>query len=336
MQAQLQPSDDHAYQLVRLHADAAKAQDFARRARAENTKRAYRADWFDFVTWCELRGLTPLPATPETVAVYVSSRATPTDDAPALSLATLRRRLSAISQAHRAAGHATPAKTSDEPLHSVWSGIARTKTRRKKKAAPVLIEDLRAILAALPMDDGELTLAARRDRALLLVGWAGALRRSEVAALTVDDVQIGPDGLVLRIARGKTDQEGEGLVKGIPHGEHPATCPIRALQAWLRVAGIEDGPLFRSIDRHGNVGRRALSTDGVHRIIKRACGRVGLDTALYSGHSLRAGFITQAARAGKPERIIMRHSGHKDLKTLREYIREGGLFQENAVSGIGL
>lgn len=169
--------------------------------------------------------------------------------------------------------------------YAVWSGIARTMTRRKKKAAPVLIEDLRAILGALPLEDGELTLAARRDRALLLVGWAGALRRSEVAALTVDDVQIGPDGLVLRIARSKTDQEGEGLIKGLPHGEHPATCPIRALQAWLRVAGIERGPLFRSVDRHGNVGQCALSTDGVHRIVKRACGRVGLDAALYSGHS---------------------------------------------------
>lgn len=321
-----------------LRRDAERAEDFARSARAANTKRAYRADWRDYARWCERRGLDALPAVPSTIALYLASRAEPGPDGPALKLATLRRRLSAISQAHKSAGYTSPTRLDAEPLHSVWAGITRAKSRRQKKAAPVLVEDLRALIAALPgIDDADgPSLRARRDRALLLLGWSGALRRSELAQLAVDDVQVGPDGLVVVVRRSKTDQEGSGLSKGVPYGQHPATCPIRALQSWLHAAGIDEGPIFRGVDRWDNVAAAALSTDGVHRIIKRACARVGLDPRLYSGHSLRAGFITQAARAGKPERLIMRHSGHKDLTTLRAYIREGSLFQENAAEGLGL
>lgn len=325
-------------QLQQLETDAERARAFASGARSENTRRAYRADWRDFRAWCSQRGLSPLPASTDTVALYVASRAEegPEGQEP-LKLSTLRRRLSAISQAHKAQGLPSPAKTSEEPLHSVWAGLSRKKTRRQKQAAPVLIEDLRAVLEAVPTGhDSEPTLLGRRDRALLLIGWAGALRRSEIAQLTVGDVRVGPDGLVVDVKRSKTDQEGEGLLKGIPHGEHPSTCPIRSLQSWLKAAAIDSGPLFRAVDRWGNVSTSPLSTDGIHRIIRRACRRAGLEASLYSGHSLRAGFITQAARAGKPERVIMRHSGHRDLKTLRQYIREGGLFQENAASGLGL
>lgn len=321
----------------RLEADYERARGFAENARSANTRRAYRSDWTDFCDWCAGRDVAALPASTDTVALYVSSRS---EDGPRgpLKLSTLRRRLSAISQAHKSAGYESPASTEDEPLHSVWAGLAREKTRRKKKAAPVLIEDLRAVLEAVPRrDEGEEpTLLGLRDRALLLVGWAGALRRSEIAALTTQDVRVGSEGLVLTVRRSKTDQEGEGLAKGLPFGERPSTCPVRAVQTWASTAGVETGPLFRAVDRWENVSSEALSTDGVHRIIKRACARVGLEATLYSGHSLRAGFITQAARAGKPERVIMRHSGHSDLKTLREYIREGSLFRENAVEGVGL
>lgn len=324
-----------------LKRDSERARTFAERARAENTRRAYLADWRDFTAWCAERDLTALPATGETVALYVASRAEAGPAGPALKVSTLQRRLSAISQAHKTSGYASPSRLDEEPLHSVWAGIVRSKSRRKAKAAPVLVEDLRAAVDAVPRIEkgpsaGEPTLLGKRDRALLLVGWAGALRRSELAALLVDDLRVSPDGLVLVVRRSKTDQEGEGLYKGIPHGDHPMTCPVRALQSWLLAAGIDDGPVFRAVDRWGNVADDALSTDGIHRIIKRACARVGLEPSLYSGHSLRAGFITQAARAGKPERVIMRHSGHKDLKTLREYIREGGLFQDNAASDLGL
>ena len=328
------PAADGDTHLAPLRSDTERARAFAQQARAANTKRAYRADWADFTAWCDDRGVVALPARTKTVALYVAARS------DALALATLRRRLAAINQAHAARGHDKPARTTEEPLHSVWAGLVREMSQQQDQAAPILIEDLRAIVAATRAIDNE--MLALRDRALLLVGWAGALRRSEIAALEMRDVRVGPDGLVLTVRRSKTDQDGEGHTVGIPHGDHPGTCPIRALQAWASGAeiGTEDDtgavPLFRAVDRWGNVAADALSTDGVHRIVKRACARTGLDASLYSGHSLRAGFITQAARAGKPERVIMRHSGHADLQTLRGYIREGGLFRDNAAAGVGL
>jgi len=329
------PAQDAAEQrLAPIQSDTERARAFAQQARAANTKRAYRADWTDFTAWCDSREVSPLPARTKTVALYVAARS---DE---LALATLRRRLAAINQAHVARDYDKPALTTEEPLHSVWAGIVREKSRKQDKAAPILIEDLRAIVRSTRDLDNE--MLGLRDRALLLVGWAGALRRSEIAALQMQDVRVGPDGLAVTVRRSKTDQEGEGHTIGIPHGERPDTCPIRALQAWA--SGAEIGteartdavPLFRSVDRWGNVSDDGLSTDGVRRIVQKACKRAGLDASLYSGHSLRAGFITQAARAGKPERIIMRHSGHSDLQTLRGYIREGGLFRDNAAEGIGL
>ncbi len=321
--------------ITTLQADAAKAAGFAREARSANTRRAYRSDWKDFTSWCQNRDLTAMPAEVATVALYVASRS------ETLKVATLERRLASIGQAHKAAGFDSPTSTHAEPLHSVWRGLVRTKSRRKKKAEALLIEDLRAIVTALPTCNNgnsapEPTLRSKRDRALLLVGWAGALRRSELTNLTVSDLAFGPDGLVIHLPHSKTDQQGEGHVVGIPHGEHPATCPLRALQSWLEAAQIYSGPIFRAIDRWDNISPAALSPDGAHRIIKSSCARVGLDERLYSGHSVRAGFITQAVRAGKQERVIMRHSRHIDLKTFREYVRDGGLFRDNAVQGVGL
>lgn len=323
-----------------LQAPSVTARGFAERAKAESTKRAYRADWQDFRSWCAERGLDALPASPQTVTLYIADRAAPSDESVPLKVSTLERRLAAISQAHRLSGLPSPASTREEPLHSVWAGIVRTVGRRKEKVAPALTEDLRAMINALPVIDEvsvpELTLTAKRDRALLLLGFAGALRRSELSALTVDDIRVNPDGLTLVVRRSKADQEGRGHAKGIHHGAQPGTCPVRALRAWLRTAGIEEGPIFRAIDRHGNVGEDALSGRSVARIVKRCAERAGLDPSHYSGHSLRAGFATQAARAGKTERAIMRHTGHKSERTLREYIREGGLFLDNPTEGLGL
>lgn len=352
----LWPSGDD---VVRWQSDAERARRFAEKARADNTKRAYRADWQAFRRWCNGRGLEALPARPETVAMYVSSVA---DDYKA---STLERKLAAISQAHKAAEVESPALTSKEPLHSVWAGIVRSKTRATDKVAPALTEDIRQMIEHLPREDGpredaansselnsslsntsgpnppgsvsSFTLSALRDRALLLVGFAGALRRSELAGLQVDDVAVTAEGLRLVVRQAKTDQEGRGLVKGIRYGERRLTCPVRSLRDWCRAAAIDAGPIFRGVDRHGNVADLALSGRSVARIVKRAAKRAGLDPSQYSGHSLRAGFTTQAARAGTPERIIQRHTGHKDLRTLRSYIREGELFsEENPTGGLGL
>ena len=319
--------------------DAARA--FASRARSENTKRAYRADWADFSDWCNGRRVPALPSTPEVVALYIAWLATPRDGLRGLKPSTISRRLAAISQAHKSAGHESPALRSKEPVHSVWAGIVRSRGVARDKVDPALTADVVAMVEALPRVDlgngaWEWTTAAKRDRALLLVGFAGALRRSELATLEVRDLGFGSEGLRVRLPRSKTDQEGAGVVLGLHFGDRPLTCPVRGVQDWVRSIAITDGPVFRSVDRHGNVGDRALDAGSVARIIKRAASRAGLDPSAYSGHSLRAGFATQAARAGAHERAIMKHTRHKSERVLREYIRDGQLFDENPTNSLGL
>ena len=331
-----------------LGEDAERARAFAGAATAPNTKRAYRADWLDFCAWCDDRGIAALPATPGTVTLYIASRAEvgppDADGRPTtgLKVSTLERRLSAINQAHRQTGHAAPASRRDEPLHSVWAGITRTKGVAVDKVSPTLPDDLRVMIEAMPRrEDGEWTLTAKRDRALLLVGFAGALRRSELVAIEADHVQFTAEGMRLRLPRSKADQEGRGATLGIHYGQAPSTCPVRAMRSWLQ-AGREatgaplSGPVFRKVDRWGQLWETGLTSGAVAKLVKRAASRAGLDAALYSGHSLRAGFATQAARTGKHERAIMAHTRHKSERVLREYIREGALFDDNPTDNIGL
>ena len=323
-------SDDTS--LSKQAEDAERARSFAEQARAENTKRAYRIDWRQFQDWCAERNHAALPASTKTVALYLASIS------DSYELSSLERKLSAISQAHKAADYESPALTTDEPLHSVWAGIVRSKGRAKDKVAPALTEDIRLMVNHLPRtnEDETLTLSASRDRAILLIGFSGALRRSEIVALTTDNVSFSADGLRLVVRSSKSDQEGRGLTKGIRYGSDPTTCPVRSLRSWLNRGSIDEGPLFRSIDRHGNIGDSALSGRSVARIVKRSAKRAGMDPSQYSGHSLRAGFTTQAARAGTPERVIMQHTGHKSERMVREYIREGRLFRENPTDDLGL
>ena len=297
---------------------------FVRASRAANTIRAYRADFADFELWCEARRLSALPARPETVAAYLADRA------EALSPATLSRRIAAISAAHRAAGYGG-LSVREEPLRSVWAGIRRTKGTAPAQKAPIFVEELRCIVEALPR-----SLLGLRDRALLLLGFAGAFRRSELVGLDVDDLEFVPQGLVVRVKRSKTDQEGEGRLVGIPYGRRAATCPVRAVQAWLEASKITAGPVFRPIDRHENIRQKRLSDRAVALIIKRSVEACGLDPTRYSGHSLRAGLATSAAAAGVEERLIMAQTGHKSERIVRRYIREGDLFRKNVVSFLDL
>jgi integrase len=195
----------------------------------------------------------------------------------------------------------------------------------------VLAEDLKQIVAEIPD-----TLLGKRDRALLLVGFAGAFRRSELVALDMTDLEQTRDGLVVRIRRSKTDQEGEGRAVGIPRGSDRLTCPVAALASWCDAAGIESGPLFRRVNRHSHVLPNRLSAEAVAIVIKRYVTRLHFDPSAFSGHSLRAGLATSAAAAGKSERAIMNQTGHRNLTTVRRYIRDGNLFRENAADGIGL
>jgi len=210
-------------------------------------------------------------------------------------------------------------------------GIRRAKGIAPNGKAPILTPLLRQMVAALPDD-----LSGLRDKAMLLIGFAGAFRRSEIVGLQMRDVQISNAGLIVTLRRSKTDQEGASFTKGIPIGTSDATCPKCILEAWLQLAGITSGPLFRPVDRWGHVGDRALSSLGVARAVKRALTVLEVDTADYSGHSLRAGLVTAAAMAGVSERVIMRQTGHKNAAMLRRYIREGSLFRENAASAVGL
>jgi integrase len=262
-----------------------------------------------------------LPATPETVTLYVS------DLAGRCRVATLTRRLSAISQAHQIAGHEPP--TSAAAVRTVMAGIRRIKGTAPNTKAATLTGDIRAMVAALP--DG---LLGVRDRALLLVGFAGAFRRSELVGLDRPDLEFTQEGLTVTLRRSKSDQDGQGRKVGIPYGSNPETCPIRAVQAWLEAAAISEGPVFRGVSRHGKVQGR-LSGYAVALIVKRYAAAGGLDPARYAGHSLRAGLATAAAIGGASERAIMNQTGHKSVTMVRRYIRDGSLFRENAASKTG-
>jgi len=305
-----------------VHA-AAQARAYAAAAKAANTRRAYQSDWRAFTTWCDEHGRASLPASPETLILYMSVLA------ETRKVATIQRRLSSISVAHQLAGHASP--THDAHVRTVLQGIRRTKGTAPVAKEPVVTAVLRAMVEALPEGVGGV-----RDRALLLLGFAGAFRRSELVSLDVADVRETNDGLIVTLRTSKTDQAGAGTQKGIPYGSTPHTCPVRALRAWKELAALTEGPLFRPINRHGQVRPRRLTGHAVATIVKRAAKNVGLEPEHFSGHSLRAGLATAAAQAGVSERVIMQQTGHKSLPVLRRYIRDGSLFRENAAAQVGL
>jgi integrase len=208
-------------------------------------------------------------------------------------------------------------------------GIRRTLGAAKKEAPPILPEQLRAMMAALPS-----TPRGIRDRAMIVLGFAGAFRRSEIVALNVEDLTFTDDGLVVTVHRSKTDQEGAGSKVGIPYGSNRRTCPVRSVRAWIETADIAEGPLFRGITRGGITDRRA-SDQAVDRAVKRAAKAAKIEGD-FSAHSLRAGLATSAARAGKGDRAIMRQGRWRSRGMVDRYVREVSLFENNAAAGIGL
>jgi integrase len=299
------------------------AREFIRASKAANTLRGYRSDWRDFVGWCEGHAVCPLPASPEVVAAYIA------ECAGRLKVGTIQRRLNAIAEAHKAAGILSP--TSSGMVRNTLKGIRRSLSSAPAQKAPALTDDIRAMIGVT--DHG---LIGLRDRALILIGFAGAFRRSEVVALDASDLAFGKDGLTVHLRRSKTDQVGEGRKIGIPYGSNPDTCPVRVLQSWLAAAGIAEGPIFRSIDRHGRLCPGRLAAADVARIVKKLALRAGLDPARYAGHSLRAGHATSAAIAGASERSIMNQTGHRSVQMVRRYIRDGSLFRDNSAGKLGL
>ncbi len=296
---------------------AQRAEDLARASLSPATRKAYQAAWTAFETWCRDNGLPALPAAPETLALYLAKLA------PEKGVRTVNKALAAIALAHRSAGHVSP--TEDRQVRRVARGLRRTHGKPAKGKDPVRVDDLSAMVRDLGAD-----LVDVRDKALLLLGFAGAFRRAELVALDVEDIKEVPEGLVVMLRRSKVDQEGEGRKVGIPKARRARLCPVAAVKAWTTAAGISAGPLFRPVDRWGKLrpeGR--LSDRAVALVVQRVAKRAGIDPANLAGHSLRSGFCTEAARAGASERAIMSQTGHKSTTTLRGYIRDGGMFLEH-------
>ncbi len=311
----------------------AKAEIYFRSARAENTVKAYRHDLEDFATWCKVDagGLSPFPAVPRTLALYVTDVA-----GRGLKAATIQRRLAAIAQIHQEAGLDDPTKT--KAVKNTYRGIVREIGSFQEGKAPMLVPTVRRVLSAF---GGERGPAAVRDRALLLLGLAGGYRVGELASLYVGDVELVDEGAVVLLRKSKTDQAGGGFFKGIPHGGHHETCPVSHLRAWIgllppRNSPDEEDPLFCGVDRHGNLSKRPMAPDSISRVVKKRAQKAGLDPSRYSGHSLRAGFVTAASEGGAHDKDIMRQTAHRSLSTLHRYRRTVGLFENNAASRLGL
>jgi integrase len=299
------------------------ANEYARQSRSDATKTAYKSDWKDFTAWCSHHSLDPLPAVPEVIAAYIS------DLASRLSTATIRRRMTSISQAHIVANFESP--IGSPIVREVWKGIRRTKGTAPIQKDALLTDHLYRISKALPD-----TLIGVRDRAILLVGIAGGFRRSELVSIDIEHLTFTDDGLIIRLLRSKTDQDAAGVDVGIPYGSKVDTCPVRSLKAWLTAASIESGPLFRGVDRHGNLLPARLSDRGIARAVKRCCELIGLDPEKFAGHSLRSGLATNAAYNGAPAHAIAQQGRWASLEMVNRYIRRGGLFRDNAASHLGL
>jgi integrase len=316
-------------ELISLQPTIAQAQVFVEASQAPDTRRAYAADWVDFSAWCAKRQLTTLPASSATVALYLADLAAPADPQQRpRKVSTIQRRLAAIVARHRMHNYDSPAEGRE--VRAVMAGIRRTLKVAPAEKQPISLPMLQAMLLALPE-----TIKGWRDRAVLLVGFAGAFRRSELVDLDLEDVQFTPEGMVITLRSSKTDQEGRGAYKAIPYGLHQLTCPVRTLQRWIEAAQVHQGRLFRSM-RSGRVQTRGLLGRDVARIVKAAAAAAGFDPTELSGHSLRAGFATSAALAGVEEYAIMEQTGHRSVMTLRRYVRKGSLFRNNAAARIGL
>lgn len=348
------------------------------RSRSESTRRNYATDWARFTAWCQREGHVALPAHPLTVAAYLLGAASTVTEAGerAYSPATLARWVAGIGFHHRRAGH--PAPGSDELVAATLSGIRRDYAakgeRPRSPRAPLLTADIVTIVEKMRADCGSWAaeVLERRDSAILLLGFAGAFRRSELVALTCSDVSLHRlDGLHIRLRKSKTDQEGRGSVRALPFTHSHASCPPCAWMRWAQVVAAFDSggrpavirllrnaepfeahvcrgvrprmvpaaPLLRSIRKNGNLSETALSGAAVHKAIRRRAEQAGYDpdiVAQLGGHSLRAGFVTQAFRNGASAHAIMRQTGHTTPAMLETYAREHAPLIGNAVTNLGL
>tara|TARA_B100000700_G_scaffold225787_1_gene249106 strand:+ start:493 stop:1398 length:906 start_codon:yes stop_codon:yes gene_type:complete len=278
-------------------------------SKANNTLRAYQSDFRDFSAFCTKNGLTSIPTQPKIIALYI------THLSKTSKFSTLKRRIASISVIHKLKGHYLDTKHPIimENLH----GIKRTLGSRQKSKKPLLINDLKLIIKAI--DEEKI-----RDKALILIGFAGGFRRSELVNIDYEDIEFVKEGVKILIKRSKTDQSGEGIIKAIPYFDNKEFCPVISLKTYIeeKFSSKNERKVFD------------ISDKSVALIIKRYAEKAGLDSSKYAGHSLRSGFATTAAEFGAEERNIMAMTGHKTTQMVRRYIQEANLFKNNALNKI--
>ncbi|SLK07879.1 site-specific integrase [Novosphingobium mathurense] len=304
--------------------EVAAARSYRAQAKAANTIRAYTSDWAQFEGWCDERGLEPLPARPEAVAAYLAALAM-----AGKADSTIGRHLAAIGWKHRQDGLVAPTVRDERMvIADTLAGIRREqRARPNARKAAISASELGAMIVAA---DGQGTRTIR-DRAVMALGLAAALRRSELVALELRDVELVDKGLTLTLRHSKTDQEGEGQVIAVPAGK--TLKPVARLKAWLAVRGSTAGPLFYQIDPQGRVVDKPMSDRSIARLIQKYAGRVGLDPETVAGHSLRAGFLTEASRTGATIAKMQEVSRHKKVEVLLGYVRSAELFDDHAAAG---
>ncbi len=310
--------------------ETAEGRRYIEASKARSTRKAYASDWRVFSRWVTNHYGAVLPQPDRTGRVVLTEPVDPrlviaylNDRGPERTAATLARRLSAIRFHHHQAGLVSP--TDHPQVSAVMAGIRNSHHYRPGRATPLYLADLRAALETLP--DG---IKSKRDAAILLLGWWGAFRRSELAGITLDQISDHPEGMLVELTWSKTDQAGNGRQVPIHYRSELMMCPVRAVRAWIDAAGIVDGFLFRRVDRWGNVAEAPISGETVATVVKECAERIGFDPADYSAHSLRAGFVSECDRRGIPTGAVRAVTGHKSEAMLSVYSRPAKTFADSA------
>ena len=295
-------------------------------SKAHNTVRAYKCDINDFGLFCVKNGFKSLPTEPKIVSLYLTYLST-----KEVKMSTLKRRLVSIGVIHKLKGHYLDTK--HPSIIENIMGIKRRKGSYQKGKKPLLINNLKALIKAINRLNIN-PITKFRDRTIVLIGFSGGFRRNEIVSLNYDDIEFVSEGLKIILRKSKTDQYGEGSMKGLPYFDNPVYCPVISLQNWLKISKINSGPLFRRFSKGSKLTEKRLTDQTVALIIKKYLQLAGIDSKNYSGHSLRSGFATSAAESGAEERTIMAMTGHKSTEMVRRYIREANLFKNNALNKI--
>ena len=295
-------------------------------SKSNNTVRAYKSDFRDFGLFCSQNGFKSLPSEPKIVSLYLTHLSTNN-----VKMSTLKRRLVSIGVIHRLKGHYLDTKH-PSIIENVM-GIKRRKGSIQKGKKPLLISNLKKIINVIDENNDE-EIKKIRDRSIILIGFAGGFRRNEIVSLDYDDLDFVSEGLKIILKRSKTDQFGEGSLKGLPYFDNSKYCPVLSIKNWLELSKINSGPLFRRFTKGSILTEYRLTDQSVALLLKHYLELSGIDSKNYSGHSLRSGFATSAAESGVEERSIMAMTGHKSTEMVRRYIKEANLFKNNALNKI--